>query len=150
MSPNRKILGSNRRRSVVAVAGLLFSVSAVGLAQNTKPPPQGTVPTITITTVPPDGAGPQSWGQIAGKTTGANPDEHQVVLYVLTNQWYVQPWVDKPITKLGKGGTFQSGTHLGHTYAALLVDHTFKPPATLTALPPLGGSIIAEVQVPAQ
>jgi hypothetical protein len=124
-------------------------IAGAASAEETNPP-RGSAPTITLTTLPVAGAGADSWGQIAGKTTGANPDEQRVVLYALTDQWYVQPLIAQPFTKIAKDGSFQSGTHLGGTYAALLVDRSFVPPPTLAALPPVGDGVIAEVQAPAR
>lgn len=99
--------------------------------------------TITITEVPPrDPGGPGTHGTIAGMATG-NPDDCVVVLYVRTDQWYVQPTADNPQTPI-RDGRWQSGTHLGREYAALLVKKSYQPHPIVNSLPPLGGDVIAE------
>jgi hypothetical protein len=109
--------------AAAAVLFPFFMCPAQGLAQ--QKPPTAPAPSITITKAPPAGGGEDSWGTIAGRTTGANPAEQRVVIYARTDQWYVQPWVAKPFTPLRKDGSFQTGIHLGEEYAALLVDHSF-------------------------
>ena len=125
-----------------AVFGIVLSLSASGSAQEQHRSPAA-APTIAITMAPPDGGGPQSWGQIAGKTTGANVREYRVVLYARTDRWYVQPWTAEPFTELEEDGDFRSGTHLGHEYAGLLIDRSFVPSPTLTDLPPIGSGVLA-------
>jgi hypothetical protein len=105
--------------------------------------------TIEITSPPPAGSGPHSWGNIAGRTTGASPSEHRVVLYAHTDKWYVQPWITEPFTPLRKDGTFVNGLHLGDAYAVLLVDRSYVPLATLGDLPGTGTGVLAIIHAPA-
>lgn len=136
----------NCLRAIALLALLLVGAGANGaMAQEVPSSPRAM--TIEITTVPPSGSGAQSWGKIGGKTAGADPSEHRVVIYARTNQWYVQPWVADPFTSLRKDGTFQSGTHLGLEYAVLLVDHSFVPQPTLGDLPGVGPGILVVTHV---
>ena len=102
-----------------------------------------TSPSITITLVPPSGAGESSWGTIAGNVQGVNVNECKVVIFAYGNTWYVQPWVASPYTEIDKDGNWETGTHLGFEYAALLVKDSYKPPATTSSLPKVGGDVLA-------
>ena len=105
----------------------------------------GKKPGITITQVPPsDAGGPDRVGMIAGTTSGARSSEYRVVLYTHTDQWYVQPTIASPYTTIDDKGTWQSETHLGRTYAALLVKSSYHDPQpTLSSVPNVGGEIVA-------
>jgi hypothetical protein len=130
-----------------AATAITFALPAIGSAEEICSL-EGKAPAITLVGVPPKGAGANTWGQIVGKTARINPDNHRVVLYACTDQCYVQPWANQPFTKLANDGSFQSGTHLGYTYAALLVDASFVPSSTLPVLPEVGGSIAAKCEKP--
>jgi hypothetical protein len=83
-----------------------------------------------------------------------------VVIYAGTNQWYVQPLLTAPLTRIRGTLKWSNKTHLGEAYAALLVREAYLPPDTLPfpewpsylvpapagpsrLLPPLGGDVIA-------
>jgi hypothetical protein len=139
-----KVTSVTRRRAMLA-GGLLLAASAALMDAIGAEAADGTpTMTIRITSAPPPGSGPDSWGIIAGTTTGANPAEQRVVIYTRTNQWYVQPWIAAPYTDLHRDGSFRTGTHLGYEYAAILIeDRSFVPPATLNELPGIGGAVRA-------
>ena len=104
-------------------------------------------PSIEFTTVPEAAAGgSERMGRIAGRVTGAGPGQ-QVVLYAKSGVWWVQPLTVEPFTKLGADSTWENSIHLGAEYAALLVDRSFRPAATIDALPARGGSILAVASV---
>jgi hypothetical protein len=102
-------------------------------------------PSIEITQIPACGAGPTVMSTIRGKTHCADRKAQRVVLYALTDRWYVQPDTAKPTTDIGPDGTFANATHLGSQYAVLLleVDSSFQPPMTTLALPQPGDGIVA-------
>jgi hypothetical protein len=103
----------------------------------------GAKPVIEITVVPPRGGGPDRMERIRGTTRGADTKSHRLVIYSRTDVWYVQPFVAAPFTSLRGDGSFETAIHLGAEYAVLLVDGSFKPPATMTALPVMGNGLIA-------
>ena len=79
---------------------------------------------------------------IEGFVNGARPGE-EIVLYAKSGQWWVQPLVTHPFTKLAaQAGRMKwtNATHLGTDYAALLVEPGYRPTPVLTNLPKLGGS----------
>jgi hypothetical protein len=84
---------------------------------------------------------------IEGRVTGAS-GRHQIVLYSKSGVWWVQPLVTRPFTKIQPDSKFVAATHLGTEYAALLVEPGFRPPATMTGLPPVGGPVAAVASVP--
>jgi len=106
-------------------------------------PQVASAPTVAITEVPKDGQYPDK-GNIGGTVTGvSNPADYKVVVYSMTDQWYVQPLTAHPYTDIGPDGKWGAYIFLGHRYGALLVRSTYKPADTLAALPPAGGDVIA-------
>jgi signal transduction histidine kinase len=79
---------------------------------------------------------------IEGRVTGARPGQ-QIVLYARSGAWYVQPFTDKPFTKIQPDSTWRNSTHLGTEYAALLVEPEYLPPARVDVLPDNSASIVA-------
>lgn len=106
--------------------------------------PQARVqPSIEFISVPPSGVGsPDKLYPITGRVTGARAGE-RVVLFALSGMWWVQPTADRPFTAIRAGTSWESMTHPGSAYAALLVDSEYRPPMTLEKLPGRGGGILA-------
>ncbi|MCX5647529.1 MAG: hypothetical protein NTX40_00285 [Planctomycetota bacterium] len=104
-----------------------------------------TVRAIKMTTVPPysEHGGAETAANIAGKTSGVDPSLFRVVVYVLTNAWYVQPLIESPGTEIAPDGSWGTWTHTGTQYAALVVRRGFKPPAQTPVLPSLGDDVVA-------
>lgn len=108
------------------------------------PCPHAARANITITKVPPRGAGSNSWGHISGRVMGVDPGSYRVVVYAGTDHWYVQPWRNAPFTKIKSDGRWRTGTHLGWEYAALLVRKGYQPETDVYGdLPGVGGEIVA-------
>ena len=104
-------------------------------------------PVVSITEVPSQGGGPDSRGVIAGKIEGIqDPNAYRVVVYALTDHWYVQPTRDEPLTLINNDGTWATETHLGTSYAVILVDRSFVPQPQPSAIP-RRKSVIAQVTV---
>ena len=101
-------------------------------------------PSIEFTTVPKaDAGGPAALAPVAGRVTGARPNQ-RIVLFARSDQgWWVQPFRSKPFTEIGPDATWKTSIHLGQEYAALLVDADYRPPATTESLPEVGGGIVA-------
>ncbi len=106
--------------------------------------PQARVePSIQFTRLPPSGEGsPDKLHPIEGRVTGAQANE-KVVLFARSGIWWVQPTADQPFTAIQSGSRWESMTHPGSAYAALLVDPQYRPPMTLEKLPGRGGHILA-------
>jgi hypothetical protein len=106
---------------------------------------------IRITEIPRyDPRGGDRFVDIAGDVAGVDPDEVRVVLYSLTNGWYVQPEEDSPFTSIGQDNKWSARIHPGTRYAALLVKSTYQPKTTrpVDNLPTIGGDILAFAEVP--
>ena len=105
---------------------------------------------IRITLIPPYDAigGPASRADIEGEVEGVEqPGNFRVVIYALTDMWYVQPLDTAPFTDIGQDGTWSTWTHGGTHYALLLVRTSYKPSAMLNSLPPIGGDVLATAKV---
>jgi hypothetical protein len=86
---------------------------------------------------------------IEGKVAGKDVTRYRVVLFAYTDRWYVQPFVAAPLTDIKPDGTWATRTHLGTEYAAMVVDPSYKPPATTFELP-RGQGVLAITRVPAK
>ena len=101
------------------------------------------IPKVEITAVPPAGeGGPDRVVPIAGRATGARPDQH-VVLYARAGVWWIQPDAHHSEIAIQPDSTWSSTIHFGTDYAALLVDRDYKPSRQVDALPTAGGHITA-------
>ena len=69
------------------------------------------------------------------------------MLYARAGAWWVQPVREQPFVKIRSNQTWESPTHLGTEYAALLVDADYKPQNVTYELPGLGGQITAIAKV---
>jgi hypothetical protein len=107
----------------------------------------GAAPSIEFTQIPEAGAGGAvRMEKIAGRAIGARAGQ-RIVLFARSGTWWVQPVSSKPFTTIGRDSIWQSNTHLGTEYAALLVDTTYAPPRTTDALPSKGSGVIAVARV---
>jgi hypothetical protein len=86
--------------------------------------------------------GREKMDTIAGTVSGARGGQ-QIVVYVRSGPWWVQPWPENPLIPIQSDSTWSSPTHLGFEYAALLVDAGYNPPPTMDVAPAQGGSIAA-------
>jgi len=92
-------------------------------------------------------AGP---GRIAGRANNIDTGQMRVVLWALTNHWYVQPTVAQPHTFICRDGTWQNNTNRWFRMVALLVDPEIYNPAPGTRFdhPAFESGVLAWVQVP--
>jgi signal transduction histidine kinase len=103
-------------------------------------------PKIEFTTVPIAGAdNPEKLLDIEGRVVGAQPGQEVVIYAKGETQWWVQPFADRPFTKIYRTSEWSSSTHPGMEYAALLVGPDFQPPPTTKVLPTQG--VFASVAV---
>jgi signal transduction histidine kinase len=96
-------------------------------------------PAIEFTSVPLAGEDdPKQLYIIKGRVMGAQPGE-QIVLYAKgQSTWWVQPFADHPFTKIQGDSVWNSQTHPGIEYAALLVGPDYHPQFTADVLPTEG------------
>ncbi len=138
--------------SIAAVLLAGVGASAHQTANNERAAQQPSAPTISFTRVPSAGGGPDQMEPIAGIVSGVNVKECdcKIVLFALTNVWWVQPYADAPFTDIKKDGQFETSIHLGSKYAALLVKPSYKPPATTAKLPSVDEAVLAVATVDAR
>jgi hypothetical protein len=129
-----------QRRSGIGVA--LISVVLVGC--DSKTPLRK--PSLEMTRVPlANPGGPEQLDYIEGRANGANPDQ-QIVLYAHSaGIWWIQPFTDRPFTKIQADSTWKNSTHLGTDYAALMVEPGYTPSPKMDALPKEGNGVVAVV-----
>jgi hypothetical protein len=100
-------------------------------------------PTIEFSKIPPAAQGGRERVElISGRVSGARHGQ-KIVVYARSGPWWVQPWPDQPLLPIHWNATWNTPTHLGFEYAALLVEPDYKPPATMDILPAAGGPIVA-------
>jgi len=103
----------------------------------------GATPSIEFTRIPQaDPGGREKHDIIEGRVSGARPGQ-QIVIYAKSGQWWVQPLVVQPFTRIQTDSKWSNATHLGTEYAALLVERGYQPPATLNTLPSADGLVAA-------
>jgi hypothetical protein len=91
--------------------------------------------------------GPEQLEYIEGLATNARPDQ-QIVLYAHSGVWWVQPFANRPFTKVQADSTWKNSTHLGTEYAALLVESGYHPESKLETLPKEGKGVVAVAMAP--
>ena len=101
-------------------------------------------PSVVFTKIPAaNPGGPQTMGAIEGRVKNARR-ELKLVLYAKSGRWYIQPFADHPFTTISDS-KWQSPTHLGTDYAALLVEPDYVPAVSVEALPKAGAGVVALV-----
>ncbi len=148
LSINRNLFLSLRRsfyarRGVICWSIVILTVIAIGCG--VKQP--ANKPSVEVTRIPDaDIGGRPTLETISGRVTGARAED-QIVLYARSGEWFVQPFVDQPFTKIQSDSTWSNSTHLGTEYAALLVGSGYVPQAVISELPTEGGAVLAVVTV---
>lgn len=140
-------LRMSMRTWISVVVMFIFMVATVQFKAQTAPPQRRRTaePSIAITIVPPSGAGgADSTAPIGGTAAGVDFAKHKVVIYAFAGgTWWVQPTTASPLTTIDPHGNWQTITHLGGTYAAMLVTQSYKPPATTSDVPQVGEEVLA-------
>ena len=135
-----------RRRSLTARRALSSALCGVALLTTAcRSPHETRQPTIEFAQLPPSEArgGPDHLDSISGQVVNGRPGA-QIVLYARSEgDWWVQPFRNRAFTKLDSNGKWDTVTHRGSDYAALLVTTGFQPGARVPELPSPGGSILA-------
>ena len=103
----------------------------------------GGLPSVTLST-PTDGA-----SQLSGYACNVDTATTKVVVYVLTNEWYVQPLASAPFTNISSDGSWTSSTKSWASIVVLLVNPaSYTPAATEITNPALDQNVIAWTQYP--
>jgi hypothetical protein len=119
---------------------VLVSVFLVGCHSNNLSPRK---PVIEVTRVPvANSGGPEQLDYIEGRVTDTGPNQ-QIVLYARSGVWWIQPFKDRPFTKIQADSTWKNSTHLGTEYAALLVEPGYRPESKMAILPKEGKGVVA-------
>lgn len=122
----------------------IFFLSLCLLLSGCHSKPTNGAPVIIFSKVPQaETGGPDKVDTIEGRVTGARADQ-QLVLYAKSEElWWVQPYTNRPFTRVHRDSTWKNETHLGTDYAALLVDEEYTPPDTTETLPVPGAGVAA-------
>jgi len=133
----------------IFVATLVVATLSPGQQAPTHQGGNGAKASVSITGVPHAGAGgSEAMEAISGSARGVDYAKHKIVIYAFAGgTWWVQPTIANPFTDIDTAGKWETDTHLGSSYAALLVKDSFKPSATLGALPGVQGDVVAVVRV---
>jgi len=100
-------------------------------------------PSIAFTRIPPAAqGGRERVDTISGRVSGARPGQ-RIVVYAKSGPWWVQPWPEQPFIPIEPDSTWETQTHLGYEYAALLVNTDYHPAPTIDVAPTVGGSVVA-------
>jgi WD40 repeat protein/serine/threonine protein kinase len=115
------------------------------LAETLRQLPELAPQEIAITSAPTDPPGESIASEpIKGTVGGVNPQDYKVVIYARSgDQWRAQPTAASPQTQIGNDGKWESETHGGTEFAALLVKASYQPEATRGTIPGVGGDVIA-------
>jgi hypothetical protein len=105
-------------------------------------------PSLEVTRVPSaNPGGPEQLDYIEGRTSNTGPGQ-QIVLYAQSDGvWWIQPFKNRPFTKIQADSTWKNSTHLGTEYAVLLVEPGYHPESKVTILPMEGNGVVAVVSV---
>ncbi len=104
---------------------------------------QGGLPSVTLNT-PTAGA-----SQLSGYACNVEPATTKVVIYALTNEFYVQPLVDSPYTSISSNGSWKSATNPWSSLVVLLVNPAnYTPAATEITNPALDPNVLAWTNYP--
>jgi len=126
--------------AVTIGVSLVFMVGCSGRSNDINTP--GT-PSVSLDT-PSSGA-----NYLTGHVDHADPGKYKIVIYVLTNQWYVQPFVDAPYTDIAADGSWSSSTHPWESIVVMLVDpSTYAPAATEIMNPAIDPHVAAWTMYP--
>src|SRR5580765_779862 len=110
--------------------------------------PRPVDPSIAFTAIPQaEAGGPATLAPVAGRVSGARPNQRIVMYAKSGGVWWVQPFRSRPFTDIARDATWKNSIHLGTEYAALLVDADYRPPGTTVSPPERGGGVAAVSRV---
>jgi hypothetical protein len=87
--------------------------------------------------------------QLSGHAYNVDPSTTKVVIYALTNEWYVQPLADAPFTNISADGSWTSSTNGWSGLVVLLVNPANYTPAAMDITnPALDPGVLAWTEYP--
>jgi hypothetical protein len=125
--------------------------SALDVDVDTRPRPTGDktpAPELAITRIPRYQAegGPDTRDTIAGTVRAPVTDNYRVVVYARADAWYIQP-TPFAMQSIRGDNSWQTWTHTGSSYAALVVRKTYKPLTRLDVLPQIDADVLSRAIV---
>lgn len=130
-------------RSSLRCVALLLCGGALSLHAQTSP--QSGQPMVTLNPSPQPGA-----TQLSGYAYNVDFSTTKVVIYALTNEWYVQPLANAPFTNINPDGSWSNSTHGWSSLVILLVNPAnYTPMATEITNPALDQNVLAYTMYPA-
>ena len=141
---SRRLLGPQLGRVLFVALAMLMALPPFVRA-DTEPSADKEKVGITIESVPSDAPGPKMASDpIKGSASGVSPKDYKIVVYALGGDtWYVQPTAASPLIDIKADSTWESQTHGGTDFVALIVKPSYDPPATIGTLPKIGGDVLA-------
>ena len=128
----------------LCVSLFLVALPGCGGSGGTNNNNNGGAPSVTLNTPAPGAT------QLSGNAYNVDTNTIKVVIYVLTNEWYVQPFVDAPFTNISSDGSWTSSTNPWSSIVVLLVNPAnYTPQATEITNPALDANVIAWTVYPA-
>ena len=101
---------------------------------------------LPLVTLNPPAAGAS---QLSGQAYNVDTSTTKVVIYALTNEWYVQPFAAAPFTGIASNGSWTSFTNSWSSLVVLLVDPAdYTPAATEITNPALDPGVLAWTEYP--
>jgi hypothetical protein len=99
---------------------------------------------LSITRIPRYQAegGPDTRDTIAGMVRGQTSGDYKVLAYARADAWYIQPTAFST-QAIQNDGSWQTWTHTGSDYAALVVRKDYKPMTRLDVLPQVDADVLA-------
>jgi len=133
----------NADGKLVASDALMVLKKAVGIDQTLQCPCCAAEPSVEIIGLNPNDI------YINGRAYNFKKGQ-KIVLWAMTNMWYVQPFIDEPFTDINTDGTWRNYTHGWVRMVALLVDPAvYVPGSTRTYHPSSDDGVIAWTEYPA-
>jgi hypothetical protein len=133
-----------RDNEKIAESAMNVNVDSRPRASTEKTP----APEIAVTQVPryqPEG-GPDTRDTIRGTVKTPIPGDYRVVVYARADAWYIQP-TPFSMQSISSDGRWETWTHTGSSYAALVVSKGYKPLTRLDVLPQVDADVLARAIV---
>jgi hypothetical protein len=125
-------------------ASCAFVFSVLALAAGCRPSNDSPKPSIRFRQIPPAQTGGSNLlDHINGVVLAGKPGMRIVVYARSADFWWIQPFRAHEFAEVASDGSWETATHLGISYAALLVAPGYRPPAKVSALPPVDNSILS-------
>jgi len=144
-------MNKSSKQSLRLPAISLAVILLYGLAGCRRTATQNTAAEILFTQVPERSPGNQIKQDVMeGTVSGAKHGQSLVIYSQSGGLWWLQPLLTAPFTPILPGGVWRNETHVGTSYAVLLVEAGFHPAAVLEKLPRNEKGVVAVAVSPGQ